>query len=86
MTDIDARLAIMLATRESSRDPKAFFLDLADLVARDAAEAFGRQIDEVGILMVSQDGTCLRFIASSACSSHCGCWSCRRPAPFAAIP
>lgn len=63
MTDIDARLANMLATRESSRDPKEFLLDLADIVARDAAEAFGRQLDEVGILMASKDGTYLRFIA-----------------------
>ena len=30
------------------------------------------------------EGGGFRFpaIASSACSSRCGCWSCRRPAPF----
>ncbi len=63
MNDIDARLANMLATRESSRDPKDFFLDLADLVARGAAEAFGRQIDEIGILIAGTDGKYLRFVA-----------------------
>lgn len=63
MTDIDARLAIMLATRESSRDPKEFFLDLAEVIARDAAETFGRQGDEIGILMANRDARYLRFVA-----------------------
>ena len=63
MNDIDARLANMLATRESSRDPKDFFLDLADLVARGAAEAFGRQVREMAILIAGTDGKYLRFVA-----------------------
>lgn len=63
MNDIDARLANMLATRDSSRDPKDFFLDLADLVARGASEFLGRQVDEIGILIAGGDGKYLRFVA-----------------------
>jgi hypothetical protein len=63
MNDIDARLANMLATREPSRDAKDFFLDLADLVARGASEVFGRQVDEIGILIAGTDGKYLRFVA-----------------------
>jgi hypothetical protein len=63
MNDIDARLANMLATRDSSRDPKDFFLDLADLVARGASETLGRQVDEIGILIAGTDGKYLRFVA-----------------------
>jgi hypothetical protein len=63
MNDIDERLANMLANRESGRDPKDFFLDLADLVARGAAEDLGRQVDEIGILMAGTDGKYLRFAA-----------------------
>jgi len=63
MNDIDARLATMLATRDNARDPKDFFLDLADLVARGAAEEFSRQVDEIGILIASADGKYLRFVA-----------------------
>ncbi len=63
INDIDERLAIMLATRDGGRDPKDFFLDLADLVARGAAESLGRQVDEIGILMVGTDGKYLRFVA-----------------------
>ncbi|MEO5763501.1 MAG: hypothetical protein ABIR28_14450 [Vicinamibacteria bacterium] len=63
MIDIDARLANMLATRDSTRDPKEFFLDLADLVARGAAEELGREVDEIGILIAGSDGKYLRFVA-----------------------
>ncbi|MBK5254815.1 MAG: hypothetical protein JJE39_02165 [Vicinamibacteria bacterium] len=63
MNDINDRLASMLANREGGRDPKDFFLDLADLVARGAAEDLGRQVDEIGILIASPDGKHLRFIA-----------------------
>ncbi|MEO8361073.1 MAG: hypothetical protein ABI672_13665, partial [Vicinamibacteria bacterium] len=63
MTDIDARLSNMLATRDNARDPKEFFLDLADLVARGAAEALDRQVDEIGILIAGGDGKYLRFVA-----------------------
>ncbi len=63
MNDIDARLANMLATRDNARDPKDFFLDLADLVARGAAESLGRQVDEIGILIAGTDGKYLRFVA-----------------------
>ena len=63
MNDIDARLANMLATRDKARDPKDFFLDLADLVARGAAEALGRQVDEIGILIAGSEGKYLRFVA-----------------------
>jgi hypothetical protein len=63
MNDIDARLASMLATRDKARDPKDFFLDLADIVARGAAEAFARQVDEIGILIAGTDGKYLRFVA-----------------------
>jgi hypothetical protein len=63
MNDIDARLANMLATRDSARDPKDFFLDLADVVARGAAEEFGRQLDEIGILIAGSEGKYLRFVA-----------------------
>lgn len=63
MNDLDARLANMLAARDSARDPKDFFLDLADLVARGAAEAFGRQADEIGILVAGSEGKYLRFVA-----------------------
>ena len=63
MNDIDARLANMVETRDKARDPKDFFLDLADLVARAAAEAFGRQDDEIGILVAGSDGKYLRFVA-----------------------
>lgn len=63
MNDIDARLANMLATRDNARDPKDFFLDLADLVARGAAEGLGRQVDEIGILIAGTDGKYLRFVA-----------------------
>ena len=63
MNDIDDRLANLLATRDNSRDPKDFFLDLADLVARGAAEVLGRQIDEIGILIAGSDGKYLRFVA-----------------------
>ena len=63
MNDIDARLANMLGTRDSARDPKDFFLDLADLVARGAAEVLGRRVDEIGILFVGTDGKYLRFVA-----------------------
>lgn len=63
MNDIDARLANMLAKRDPARDPKEFFLELADVVARGAAEAFGRQIDEIGILIAGSEGKYLRFVA-----------------------
>lgn len=63
MHDIDAQLANMLATRDAARDPKEFFLDLADLVARGAAEQLERRVDEIGILIVGTDGKYLRFIA-----------------------
>ena len=63
MIDIDARLADMLATRDTTRDAKDFFLDLADVVARDAAEVLARQVDEIGILLVGTDGKYLRFVA-----------------------
>lgn len=63
MTEIDDRLANMLSSREAGRDPKEFFLDLADLVARGAAETLGRQSDEIGILVVGSDGKYLRFAA-----------------------
>ncbi len=61
MNDIDARLSNLLATRDASRDPKEFFLDVADLVARGAAEALGRQPDEIGILMAGRGDNYLRF-------------------------
>ena len=63
MNDIDTRLANMLATRDKARDPKDFFLDVADLVARGASEALGRQVDEIGILIAGTDGKYLRFVA-----------------------
>jgi hypothetical protein len=63
MNDIDVRLADMLATRDSARDPKDFFLDLADLVARDAAEVLGRQAEEIGILIAGASAKYLRFVA-----------------------
>ena len=63
MSDIDARLSNMLATRDKARDPKDFFLDLADLVARGAAEELGREEDEIGILIAGSDGKYLRFVA-----------------------
>jgi hypothetical protein len=63
MNDLDNRLTNMLAQREKSRDPKEFFLDMADLIARGAAETMGRQVDEVGILIASSDGKYLRFVA-----------------------
>jgi hypothetical protein len=63
MNDLEARLENMLATRDNARDPKDFFLDLGDLVARGAAEALGRQVDEIGILIASGDGKYLRFVA-----------------------
>jgi hypothetical protein len=63
MNDIDARLANMLTTRDRGRDAKDFFLDLADVVARGAAEEFGRQVDEIGILIAGTDGKYLRFVA-----------------------
>lgn len=63
MNDLDARLASMLVARDNTKDPKEFFLDLADAVARGAAEVFGRQVDEIGILIVSADGKYLRFAA-----------------------
>jgi len=63
MTEIDDRLATMLSTRESGRDPKEFFLELAELVARGAAESLGRQVDEIGILILGTDGKYLRFAA-----------------------
>lgn len=63
MTDIDARLTQMLATRDKARDAKDFFLDLADLVARGAAETLGRQQDEVGILIAGRGDSYLRFAA-----------------------
>lgn len=63
MNELDTRLSNMLASREAGRDPKDFFLDLADLVARGAAEDLGRQLDEIGILMVGTEGKYLRFAA-----------------------
>ncbi len=63
MNDLDARLANMLATRDSARDPRDFFLDLVDLVARGAAETLGRPINEIGILIAGGDGKYLRFAA-----------------------
>jgi hypothetical protein len=63
MNDIDARLRNMLATRETTRDPREFFLDLADLVARGASETLGRPLDEIGILIAGADGKHLRFVA-----------------------
>ena len=63
MNDIDARLANMIATRDAARDPKDFFLDLADLVARGAAEYLDRKVDEIGILLAGSDGKYLRFVA-----------------------
>lgn len=63
MNDLDGRLASILASRDKAQDPKDFFLDLADTMARGAAEAFGRQVDEIGILIVSADGKYLRFAA-----------------------
>jgi hypothetical protein len=63
MNDLDARLANMIETRDKARDPKDFFLDLADLVARGAAETLGRKEDEIGILIAGTDGKYLRFIA-----------------------
>jgi len=61
MSNIDDRLAAMLASRAAGVDPKEFFLELVDLVARDASEVLGRQTDEIGILIVSTDGKYLRF-------------------------
>lgn len=63
MSNIDDRLAAMLASREAGVDAKEFFLELVDLVARDASEVLGRQIDEIGILIVGTDGKYLRFAA-----------------------
>lgn len=63
MNDIDVRLENMLATRDSARDPKDFFLDVADLVARGAAEILGRQVDEIGILIADTEAKYLRFVA-----------------------
>lgn len=53
----------MIATRDAARDPKDFFLDLADLVARGAAEALERRPDEIGILIAGTDAKYLRFVA-----------------------
>jgi hypothetical protein len=63
MKDIDARLANMLATRDNARDPKEFFLDVADLVAQGASDLLGRRVDEIGILIAGGDGKYLRFVA-----------------------
>lgn len=63
MSNIDARLAAKLATRAAGVDPKEFFLELVDMVARDASEELGRQIDEIGILIVGTEGKYLRFAA-----------------------
>jgi hypothetical protein len=63
MNDIDARLANMLSKRDPGRDPKDFFLDVADLVARGGAEAMARRADEVGILIAGTEGKYLRFVA-----------------------
>lgn len=63
MSHIDNRLSAMLATRAAGADPKEFFLDLVDLVAKDASEVLGRELDEIGILMVGTDGKYLRFAA-----------------------
>ena len=63
MTDIDSRLTAMLASRDASRDAKELFLDVAELIARDAAQELGRHEDEIGILMTGKDSTYLRFAA-----------------------
>lgn len=62
MSDIDARLSRMLEKRGTAADAKAFLLDLADMVALDAAEAFGRQVDEVGIMLAGTHAPYLRFV------------------------
>jgi hypothetical protein len=63
MKDIDGRLANMLSTRDPARDPKDFFLDVADLVARGVAEEMDRRLDEIGILIAGAQGKYLRFVA-----------------------
>ncbi len=63
MNDIDARLANMLSKRDPGRDPKEFFLDVADLVARGGAEELARRVDEIGILIAGTNGKYLRFVA-----------------------
>lgn len=62
MSDIDARLSRMLEQRSAEANPKEFLLDLADMVARDAGESFGRQVDEIGIMLAGTHAPYLRFV------------------------
>lgn len=63
MDELQARLAPILAGRDQAKDPKEFFLDVAEALALAAAEAFSRRTDEVGLLVVNPEGTYLRFAA-----------------------
>jgi hypothetical protein len=63
MTDLDVRLSNLLDSRNAVRDDKDRFLEIAEVVASGAAAEFGRQLDEIGILIVGSDQKYLRFAA-----------------------
>lgn len=56
-------LRLMASRKDAMADRRELFLDLAERVVKHASAAFGTRGDEVAILMVTDDGKHLRFVA-----------------------
>lgn len=63
MDDLQTRIAALLAGRAQAKDPKELFLDIAEVIAKEAATVFARRQDEIGLLVASSDNKHLRFAA-----------------------
>jgi hypothetical protein len=63
MQDLLDVLAAMASKRAEVDNPRELFLDMADRVVRTASATFGAKTDEVAILMLTTDGSHLRFAA-----------------------
>ncbi len=63
MQELLAILDAMLAKRDEVRNRRDLLLDVGDRIVKTVSAAFGTKGDEVAVLLVTNDGRALRFIA-----------------------
>ena len=63
MQELHEILSAMVAQKEKVRDRRELLLDMADRIVKTVSHEFSLKLDEVAILLLSDDGRQLRFVA-----------------------
>jgi GAF domain-containing protein len=63
MQELHEVLSAMVAQKEKVRDRRELLLDMADRIVKTVSHEFSLKLDEVAILLLSDDGRQLRFVA-----------------------